>query len=199
MPSPTNQPAPQPDYNFILQDKPKRRLSLPKLNLPKPLLITLIVVVGLLLIITVWGLVNRKGSTNTVSLSDIAARQAEIVRVSNEAASDAQDPTVQNLATTASTALGSDQQQLDKYLGLKANDKSLNKYLNKNTDTQLQTATQNNNYDQVYLTYLQQSLQTYQQALQTVSTGASTSARALLQTDYNDAASLLAAPQFKNL
>ncbi len=199
-----NNPVPagsgQNPYSFIFGDgkNGKRRFGLP--NIPGRLKIAL---GGLVLLVLVIAVFSRSGGSNTSSLIDIAARDHEMLRITTLASTSLHDPQVQNLNSTATSIFTTELQQMANSLGIKTNDSRLGKYLNKNTDAQLATAGQNNNYDSAYLTWLKQSLTAYQQA---ISATIPTNGVAMqivpqgpLATDEADAATLLAAPQLKNL
>lgn len=201
MPLPPNNQPPKTEpspYGFIFNSgqKPKRSFSLSGFGMSRPVAIGAAIVGGFLLIVLVLGLIGGGGGSNS-ALTDIAARQQEIIRVSGLTSGKTQDPQTQNLALSVNAVLTSHKVQLTKYLGIKINDNSLAGYLNKSTDSQLLAASQNNNYDSTYLGYLQTSLNAYLRAIE--SAKAPTDAKNILDSAASDTQTLLAAHQFKDL
>lgn len=200
MPPSQNNQAPKTEpnpYGFIFNggQKPKRNFSLSGFGMSRPVAIGGTIVGGFLLIILILSLLGRGSSVSP--LTDIAARQQEIIRVSNLTSGKTQDVQTQNLALSVSAVLTSHKVQLTKYLGIKINDGSLVGYLNKSTDSQLLAASQNNSFDSTYLDYLQKALNAYLQAIGTAK--APTDAKNILDSAASDAQTLLAAPQLKAL
>ncbi len=194
-----------PEYNFIFNDKKKSRLHL-SFHLPggSKFTKTIILVVGggiilMVLIIISSSLLSSKG-VNSKQLVDVMARAKEISRVSTLIT---QQPTgvdanTLNLAATASSSLSSEQVQLATYLHqshVKVGAKDLSHYLNKNTDTQLQSATQSGSLNATYYSYLKTHLTDYQNTLQTIYQASPPKAKPILQDANASAKTILAAPQ----
>jgi len=194
-----------PDYKFIFEDKKKPRFHF-RLGLPKnnnfAKTVALVVGGGIVLIILIIAASSFFGArgVNSKQLVDIMARAQEISRVSNLVSQQQQnvDPNTLNLAATTSSALSSEQTQLLAYLHkarARVSTKALNFYLNKNTDTQLQTATESNNFSTTYYAYLKTNLGEYQNALKTIIPGSPPMAQAILNDALTSTQTLLAAPQ----
>lgn len=196
---PPEQPAPtSPDYSFIMQNGPKKSgLNLPKLNLPTPVKIIGAVIVVLVLLVVI----TSSGGSGGPSLAtvNVAARQHEIIRVSNLAQANLQDQQAKNLEANVLAVMTTEQSQLIKSLGVKSADGRLNRYRSSVIDDNLQTATQNNNYDSTYLTYIKQALTTLAQQIQAAQAATSGNAASQLKTDQADVQTLLASPQLTNL
>lgn len=197
-----NQPS---QYDFILKDKPKpKRKLIPSFtNLPKPARIIIEVVLALFVIIILLALFSGNHASGSNKLVSVVAQAQEIVRVDTIAAQQANNSSgaIQNLIATSSTVLSSQQAELTQYLknnNVKISNNSLNADFNKNTDTSLQTATQNNNLDSVYLSYLKSQLNNYQTSLQTAYKSAGKNGKAILSKDYDSIQTLLNAPQFSS-
>lgn len=194
---PQNNPAPtpsqQPDYGFILQDgqKPKKGFRLPGLKLPKPVAGVLL---GAFLLLLIFSIVALRGSKSS-PMFDVAARQTEMLRLADLATSNVKDDQTKNLVATVKSVFSTEQRQSASYLGAKISDGRFKTYLNKNVDSELETAGQNNRYDDAYLSLLKSSLAAYINSVQSASTSASATEKSLLQTDLADAKTLLAAPQ----
>ena len=134
-------------------------------------------------------------------LVTLVAQSQEIVRVDVVAAQQAKNSNsaIQNLISTSSAILTSQQAELTQYLknnNIKVSKAKLNANINKNTDTQLKSASQNNNFDGVYLSYLKKQLNSYQTALQTAYKNAGKSGKVILSKDFNSIKTLLSSSQF---
>ena len=196
--APVSSPSPNPQYDFILRDpqQPKRKFGLP--NMPKPMLF-LVALVGLLFVIIIFAVVFGGSKTsNSQQLVAVAGRAQEIARISTLVQQQSTDPNTQYLAATAQIALSSEQYQLTSYLGkhgAKVSPAQLLVYKNAGTDTQLQTAKQNNALEKTYASYLKNALTTYQTDIKAAATGSSKTTLAIL-TDANTSSQvLLAAPE----
>jgi hypothetical protein len=186
-------PAPagnsDPNYNFIFNnEQSKKRFHLPgRNNLTK--LAILVVAGGAVLGILIIALSIFFGpKINTKELTDVIARSEEISRVSDMIVHKSRDLNTANLATTTSTALTSNESQINAYL--KKNHKIVNVkdakiYLNKNTDSEVQSADQNNHLSEYYYSYLKKSLTDYQTALKTAYDTASGPALKSMVQDYS--------------
>ncbi|HET6864164.1 MAG TPA: hypothetical protein VFH37_03140 [Candidatus Saccharimonadales bacterium] len=193
--------SPDPQFDFMLKNQPqaKRTLGLPALT--KPLKIGLAVVCSLILVIIV-GSVLGKPSGSTTNISGVLARGAEIQRVTAEVQQlNLQDSATQALAVTVNTVLASDQAQLEQYLSnnhAKISPAQLAADTDKSTDTQMQSASQNNNLDQTYITYLQQSLAKYRSDIQTAYNAAGPNGKAILKDSLDGVNTLLSSSPLKS-
>lgn len=195
---PSQNPSAANDYNFILQNGVKRPgPRLPKLRLPRPIKIGLVVILVLVILIIISA--SRGSGGNSSAAINVVARQQEIVRVSTLAQENLQDQQTKNLQANVLAVMTTDKSQLIKLLGIKSGDGRLAKYRNSSTDNSLQTASQNNDYDQTYLTYIKQVLGNLTQQIQSAQSSASPNEASLLQTDLADAQALLASPQLTTL
>lgn len=188
--------SPDPQFDFMLKNnqQSKRGFSLPRL--PKPAKIALAVIVGLILLIIISSLLSGRKSGSTQPIINSVARGQEILRVTTLAQQQLhlQDPATQALAATVFGALSSDQQQLKSYL---ANNKTkistalLSADLDKTTDAQLQSASQNNNLDTTYVSYLKDSLAKYETALQTAYKSAGPKGKTIIKSSFDSTKTLL--------
>lgn len=162
--------SPNPSYDFIYKDPPKPTkgglLRLP--NLPRPIL--LLVGAGVVLILAIIiALIASRGNSNSQGYIELMSRAQEIVRVSEVVKPLTKNTDTLSLISTAEITLSSEQSSLSSYLatnGTKVSAKNLALYLDKNSDTEIQTATQNNNLDSTYATYLKAQLNVYLGQLQ---------------------------------
>jgi hypothetical protein len=69
--------------------------------------------------------------------------------------------------------------------------------IDKTTDTQLQSASQNNNLDATYMGYLKVNLAKYQADLQTAYKAAGPKGKTILKNAFDSTATLLGSPQLK--
>lgn len=189
------QPNGQPNYEFIMKGNQatKKGSSLPKL--PRPAAIALGVVVGLFLIIVISSLLFGGKSSNAQDMINAAARATEIARVSGVAAQAAQDNPTRSLATTVQATMSSQSAQITHYLKqykkMAVSTTALVADQNKNTDSQIQTAAQNNNLTSSYKDYLRSNLALYQTDLQTAYKSAGTNGKNLLSGEFNNVQTIL--------
>ncbi|HET7827766.1 MAG TPA: hypothetical protein VFK97_02780 [Candidatus Saccharimonadales bacterium] len=195
---PPDQPQnPNPQFDFMLKDKgqAKRPLGLP--NLSKPVKIGL-AVVGVMIILLILSLALGGSRTKTTAINGVLARGAEIQRVTAEVQQlKLEDPGTQALAATVSTALSSDQAQLEQYIESnkgKVSPAQLAADINKSTDSQMQSAAQNNNLDQTYQAYLKQSLASYRSDIQSAYSSVGPTGKAILKNSFDGVNTLLSTP-----
>jgi len=191
--------SPDPKFDFMLKNNPqtKRGIHLP--NMPKPVKIILGVVVGLFLLIIISSLLSGRKSGGTQPIINAMARSQEILRVTQltQQQLPLRDPSTQALAATVFSSLSSDQQQLSSYLALnhtKVSKTLLAADINKTTDSGLQSASQNNNLDSAYVSYLKTNLATYQTDLQTAYKAAGPKGKAILKSAFDSTKTLLTSP-----
>jgi hypothetical protein len=197
------QPAsPDPQFDFMLKNNQpaKKGLAMPRMS--KPLKIGLAVVGGIILLIIISSVLSGRKSGGTQPIINAMARGQEILRVTQltQQQLPLRDPTTQALAATVSSSLTSDQQQLTSYLAINHNKVSktlLAADIDKTTDTQLQSASQNNNLDATYVGYLKANLAKYQADLQSAYKAAGPKGKAILKSAFDSAATLLGSPQLK--
>jgi hypothetical protein len=189
-----------PDYNFILQDKPKPKKSLLP-DMPRAVLFGGGAVVAILLLILIFGLFFGKKNTGTANILEAVGRGQEISRVTEVQSPNLKDPTTISLASTTQAALTSQQSELASWLAkhkVKTDPKSLAIYKNSATDNQLQQAAQNNNLDSAYLSYLQKALSDYVATLSNAYRATSSpSAKVILKDSFNSTETLLSSGPLK--
>ncbi len=202
MPPQTNTANTNPDYDFILKDQqqPKKGLGLPGSGLPKTVKIIIGVVVGFFVVIVLYSVLAGHKTTNSDQLVAVMGRAQEISRVSALVQQQSKDTNTLNLAATTAISLSSDQSQLTDYL--KKNHKKVSPnqlllYKNKDTDTELQSAQQNNNLESYYVTYLKKELNTYHDNLASAFASAGQNGKAILQNSNGSVEILLSSPQLK--
>ncbi len=191
-PPPITPSGQQPgQYDFLFHEPQKKgRLPLNPGNLKQRILIivgggVLLLVVGLLL----FSVLGGGGSNN--ELLAIAQKQAELIRVANIGNQKARSATAKNLAVTTSLSLTSEQSALLKVMNPKPDTKELALGRNKKTDTLLATAEQNNQFDQTFVTEIQNELSAYQKAMKQAYDNASNSkVKAVLAAEYHNASIL---------
>ena len=202
-PDASSSSSPNPNYDFILKDKPqpKKSLKIPSFGLPKKAAGILLGALALFLVIILVAAIFRGGG-NATSVVGVLGRGQEILRVTKlvEPLAQSSGDTL-SLASTTEAAFASQQVAISNYLakaGVKSDAKSLALYQNKNTDAQLQAAAQNNNLDSAYATYLKKSLADYRAALQAAAKGASPTRIQILNDAFGSTQTLLSAPQVAN-
>ena len=195
---------PNPDFDFMLKDKqaPKKRLTLPSLNLPKPAKIALAVVAAIFVLIIIFSLLSGRGSGSTQDILNVLARDQETLRVTALVQQlSLQDPQTQALAATVSGSLTSDKAQLTSYLAknhatVSAAQLAADK--DPSTDSSLQSASQNNGLDAAYVAYLKNSLAKYETDLQTAYKSAGPNGKILLSNAFDSAKNLLNSAPLKS-
>lgn len=193
---PQNTPPTTPNYDFILHDnKPvKRGFNLPFPKLPKPLGMILALVLGLFVVIVIYGLLSG-GSTKSTGLAGIASEAQEISRVSGLVVQATTDPSLKSLAATTQTSMSSDVAQIQDYLvkngSKKLNAAALAAKKNSTTDTSVTTENQNNTLATFYKAYLKDKLTTYQADLQATYSSSGAKAKVLLAASYQSSKTLL--------
>jgi hypothetical protein len=194
--------SPNPNFDFMLKDQPKPKRSFMP-NLSKPLKIGLAVAGGIILLIIISSLLSGRNNGASQPIIGALARGQEILRVTallQQPPLQLRDPQTQALSATVSSSLSSDQQQLVSYLAknhTKVNTVQLAADVNKSTDASLQSASQNNNLDSAYITYLKSNLGTYQTDIQTAYKSAGSNGKALLQKSFDSVNTILSSPQLK--
>jgi hypothetical protein len=194
--------SPNPNFDFMLKDQPKPKRSFMP-NLSKPLKIGLAVAGGIILLIIISSLLSGRNNGASQPIIGALARGQEILRVTallQQPPMQLRDPQTQALSATVSSSLSSDQQQLVSYLAknhTKVNTVQLAADVNKSTDASLQSASQNNNLDSAYITYLKSNLGTYQTDIQTAYKSAGSNGKALLQKSFDSVNTILSSPQLK--
>ncbi|HZP55280.1 MAG TPA: hypothetical protein VFB03_00720 [Candidatus Saccharimonadales bacterium] len=189
---------PTSQFDFMLKEppKPKQGLSLPSGIAGKILVLGVALVVAVLLFVLFFGNKN----TGSKQVIDLMAQSQEILRINQLENLQFQNSDTKNLSATTSVTLESQQADLAAYLKkvkVKVSSKELVLRFNKNTDTQLQTAAQNNNLDTAYLLYLKNALTSYQSSMKTVyDSTKSKTLRAALQSAFTSDATILKSSEF---
>ncbi len=171
-------------------------------GMSKPVKIILGVVLAVFILIIISSTLSGRNKGATQPIINAMARGQETLRVTHAVQLlNLQDPTTQAVAATTLSSLTSDQQQLKVYLAnnhTKLSAALLAADLDKTTDAQMLSASQNNNLDQAYKTYLQQSLTKYQADLQIAFKLAGPKGKTILKNAYDGAGTLLANPPLKS-
>ncbi|HVS79193.1 MAG TPA: hypothetical protein VHD84_02810 [Candidatus Saccharimonadales bacterium] len=197
---PAQPQTPNSQFDFILKNNPQPRRGLSLGNL-KPVKIIIGLVVLIIVVIIISSFLSG-GSDASQQITGALARGQEILRVTKEVQQlNLQDAGTQALAATITADLSSDQQQLTNYLaknGTKVSTAQLALDIDKSTDTQMQTASQNNNLDQTYITYLRESLARYETDLQDAYKVAGPNGKTILQSAFDGTNTLLTTPPLKS-
>lgn len=205
---PQNDQTPAPssnssDFDFMLKQQPAQPNQSPagkfsRLNRPAKLLVAALI--GLIIAI-VAAVILGGGSNNSQQVLGLMAQGEEIIRVSQAQDQKLRDENTKGLSATTQVALKSQKASFGDYLskaGVKYGPKELAAKQDKNTDTQLETAAQNNRLDNAYVEYLQTSLSAYLDSLRSASqTAKSKTLKEALQSADNSVDTLLKSPQFK--
>jgi hypothetical protein len=193
---------PDPKFDFMLKNNQPAKRGLPLPRMSKPVKIIAGAIFAVILLIVVSSVLSSRNKGATQPIINAMARGQETLRVTLLAQQQLhlQDPTTQAVAATVSSSLASDQAQLKAYLlnnHTKLSTAQLAGDIDKNTDTQLQSASQNNSLDSAYVTYLKDSLSKYQADLQTAYKDAGPKGKAILKSASDSAGILLSTPPLK--
>jgi len=193
--------SPDPQFDFMLKDSPQPKRGLVP-AIPKTAKIILAAVLGIFLLVIIIALISGRNKGSTQGIVSVMARNQEIIRVTDLAQQlQLEDPQTQALAATVSASLSSDKQRLLDYLNknkAKASPAQLAADKDTNTDTSLQSASQNNSLDTAYIDYLRSALAKYQADVQTAYKASGPNGQKILSETYESASTLLANPPLKN-
>jgi hypothetical protein len=178
--SPTQQfPAPQqaapgPDqFDFIFNPQTNTKRSV----LPgsgSPILMRVLMVLGGLTLLVIaavifFSILGSGDKEKTTNLLTIAQEQTELVRIATDASLKATTLPAQSLAQNIQASVGSQKNELLKYMkdnGVRTSPVQLTLKHSKTTDTTLQTAKANNTYDTAFRQVIQTELDSYISSLQ---------------------------------
>jgi hypothetical protein len=196
----SDNPAPQPNFDFIMKEEPKpqRSMKLPS-NIPKPVAIGGIVVVGLFLFIIVASIFGG-GSDSTTEIYKLMSDASVIGTTSEDATTTATSTDTKSLAVTTTQTMASQQQQFQTYLAtqkVKYNSKLVRTQPDLTTTTALKNSQQNNTYDQTYLNYLKTGINSYQVDLKTAYGKAGPKLKVIINDAYASNTVLLSSPGLK--
>ena len=194
---PPNQP--QGNYDFIFKDQPKPKRGLGIGNLSKPVIFIIAAIILIIVIVVVGTLLGGKKAKGGTDLTAVLGQAQEINRINTLESSQISDPATLDLLTTAQSALTSEQVQLKKIATsqkINFDTKKLTDFQNKNTDSSLQAAAQNNNLNSAYLSYLKTAMTGYKNSLSsTYGNSSSSQLKAALKDAYDSTQTILASPQ----
>ncbi|MBX4201929.1 hypothetical protein KW803_03520 [Candidatus Saccharibacteria bacterium] len=195
--------SPDPQFDFMLKNNQpaKKGMGLP--HFPKPLKIIVAILLAIVLIIIASSVLSGRGKGSSQAIINAMARGQETMRVTTlvQTTLHLQDPGTQALAATVSSSLSSDSQQMADYLS-KNGTKKIGVALlavdtDKSTDSLLQTASQNNNLDNAYKTYLKDSLTKYAAELQTAYNSVGPKGKIILKSSLDSTQTLLGSSLLK--
>lgn len=190
--TPSNNP-----YEFITQGPPAGKTSrIPGSSKKKRILV---VMSGLLVLsivaAVVIGILNSGAKGPTEDYRNLLSQQTELIRVSGIGTTKAQQAEAKNLAITTNFSLVSQQADLlnlAKKAGVKTDAKSLPNGKNSQTDTSLDNASQNNQFDSEFVKIMRTSLKKYQETVKKIyDETPSKSAKETLAKSYANASILI--------
>jgi hypothetical protein len=196
----SDNPAPQPNFDFIMKEEPKpqRSFKLPS-NIPKPVFIGGVVVLGLFLLLII-GSIFSGGSGNSTEVYKLLSDATVIGGASDDATLYLTKPDSKTVAATTEQTMASQKTQLKSYLTsqkTKYNAKLVRTLPDSATVTSLKNAQLNNTYDQVYLGYLKSSLTSYQSDIKASYDKAGPKLKVILNDAYASNTVLLSNPPLK--
>lgn len=197
-PPPLPVQPPRNPYDFITQEPlPPKKQLIPGNGSKKQ---RLLIILGgatllIMLVYLVLGLLGSADKGRRADYISLAQQQTEIIRICDIGINKSQSTQSKNLALNIKYSQVSEQPEilkLAKKSGAKLDPKTLSLGQNKNADDVLTTATQNNEFDTVFVKTITDMLKKYQQTLKKVHDNSSNSTtKALLEKDYNNASNLL--------
>jgi len=159
------------EYDFILNPggNPSRKGASVPGNGTQRILI-LVAIIGGLLVVGLFAVLSLFGGQpdNKDQLLKVAQQQQELIRVSKIGVKEARGVEARNLAMTTQLSLSTDQAPLLAALEkqkVKVAKKQLDGLKDAKTDKMLETATNNNRFDEEFTDYIQQQLVDYQKNL----------------------------------
>jgi hypothetical protein len=162
----------QNPYDYILNPaKPQKKPFLFGGGKPNKLVMALFVLGVLLLVVIAYSAFVSLTSKSYDAVVGLAQRQEEIIRIADLGLSDANDPSTLTYVSTIRNITLSEQQDTLAFLNkkdVKINEKQLALKKDTSTDKALEAAVQNNTYDQVLLSKLNNELSAYQKAQKNV-------------------------------
>lgn len=195
---------PNPNYDFIFNDKAVPKKSKLPTGLNPIVLIAGALIVIMILVLILSAVLGSKGSLDKASLTDVIGKAQEINRISSAQQLNLKDPNVSGLAATAAVASDSDQATLSNYLtshkvGIDKKKLALYATNDKSIDNQLTAAQQSDTLDQAYSSYLKTALNSYAEAIKTAyAANQSINIKNILQQAYNSTETLLGSQVLKS-
>ncbi len=197
---PVNQTPQENPYNFIMQSPQRPKRSLLGGSMKSRIFIVLGMVVLLVIIGSiVSAILASAGQTTARNLKDVIAKQQELIRVSDMGAKDGLSVDTRNFAKTVNLTLQTDQAHVVDMLSRNGGELTApeqNAAKDSRTDSALEAARANNQYDTVLTDTLARLLQAYLTALKTAhdaTDGPNT--KEILSASYANASTLLAPSQ----
>lgn len=184
-------------YAFITQSPTTGIPSKPPGGSKKKRII--IVGAGVVLLLIIGGIVMSILSSASdgpkTDYKELVHQQVELIRVSDLGLKQARSPEARNLAVTTKYSLLSEQPELlklAKKAGVLTDAKSLTLGQDTQIDSSLKTASQTNQFDEVFIKIMQSNLKKYQAALKKVhDESTSKSTKAILDKDFTNAGILI--------
>ena len=162
------------DYDFILNpsnETPKKSGGLPGGGSQRTLI--LISIFGGILVVVLFAVFSIFGGQpdNKAQLLKVAQQQQELIRVSKIGVKESRSTQSRNLATTTQLSLTSDQAPLLQALRqqkVNISNRQLGESKNSETDKMLESAKNNNRFDEEFMSFIQEELVEYQKNLENV-------------------------------
>jgi len=174
-------PTPMPtqnQYDQILNpaSAPKKPFLFGGGGKPKPAIMVLFVLLVLILVVAAYAVFTSLNSKNYDSVISLTQRQEEIIRISELGLKKAADPSTMTYLATVRNVTQSEQTDTIAFLkkkGQKVSPVQLALKKDSSIDTALDTAEQNNTYDEVLLGKLNGQIASYQRATRSVTVDSS--------------------------
>lgn len=181
-------------YSFIMDSNQNKSSGPSMLQNPRQrkIISVLFVLIVIMIAIIAVSFFASLGKQNNSSLITLNAQQTEILRISDIGLKEAKDPNTKALISTLQTFITSDQSAVKSFLsknGTKLTPEINAQKLDKTSDSNLETASQRNNYDDTLLDILSDLQTEYKSMLaNALSESSTTNRKSILDTATNNIA-----------
>ena len=196
-PAPPAPQAPADPYSFIMDTQHKKKSLLPKDGSIKSRLLILasVGIVLIFAIIAISSLLGGGKENNAQLLTNLAAEQTEIIRIADLGIKGSTNPDTLAYLQTTKISVTAEQVKILGYLTLnkvKVTPLQLNAKLNKTIDAELVSATASNQFDEVVVTKIKESLKVYSANLSiTYKSAGNPTSQKILSESFNSTSVLL--------
>lgn len=182
-------------YGFITNPENNRR-KINFGNTPKQRMVIVGVLIVLLIVVSivVISVFNRAANAQKQRLSEIAQTQTEIIRISEIGDKESSNIDTLSMAVNTRLTMESDLQETNSLLakhGVKLKDSTLKLKENEATDTALERAVINNQFDDEFTSIIEKQLQDYGRLIQDAYENGNSAEKQVLQRNYDDLELLL--------
>lgn len=198
---PPSNSSPQDPYGFIMNNpnKPARRPILPSSKTSRIIIAIIGAIVAIILAVIVSTLLSGGSKAQTARYTEIAQKQAELIRLTTLTEKRAKKLSTRSYVVTAKVSLESSQKNMAGILSKRGiKEKQLNKLLpagkNSKSDARLDEAEKSSRFDEVFMQLMAEELSSYQKLLKQASSEASKNEKKVLNAAANQVTTLQLKP-----